>query len=329
VQNHIDNTVYMVYGFIDDVKLKPGNWSVKVVSYPQPAAYDNADQPYRYGGQGQPSDDNEDGYGEWITPDLAEGDLSPKLQCRLRPTPFQSHFLALNSTANYLSWLAIPDGCLGFFKAYKEMASYFVPSSLKFFFAEPPYSTRYPLKNHTPKAPKLSLGITPSRPREVPPKKTQGRGGCPEARPRQPAPSPGLEKRVTRELVQERLARLAHKQISLQKEYGIMEQKLQMVEFGVTGLEEVRTLVKRWKQVLAGLAKEDEGPTMVWQTRRQVGVEVEDRRPGEEVLLTFLAPREVVERFLADLRQEGLEVCEEPLIPGVAITCRLGARNLQ
>jgi hypothetical protein len=109
-----------------------------------------------------------------------------------------------------------------------------------------------------------------------------------------------------------------------------MEQKLQMVEFGVSGLEEVRTLVKRWKKVVAEMAKEeDEGPTMVWQTRRQVGIEVEDRRPGEEVLLTFLAPREVVERFLADLRAEVLEVCEEPLIPGVAITCRLGARSLQ
>ena len=54
-----------------------------------------------------------------------------------------------------------------------------------------------------------------------------------------------------------------------------MEQKLQMVEFGVSGLEEVRTLVKRWKKVVAVLAKEDEGPTMVWQTRRQVGIEVE------------------------------------------------------
>ena len=56
---------------------------------------------------------------------------------------------------------------------------------------------------------------------------------------------------------------------------------------------------------------------------------MEDRRPGEEVLLTFLAPKEVLERFLADLRAQGLEVTEEPLIPGVAITCRLGVRNLQ
>jgi hypothetical protein len=70
VQKDIDNTVFMVYGLIDDVKIKPGNWSVKVVSYPQPAAYDNADQPYRYGGDPDKTDDNEDGYGEWITPDL-------------------------------------------------------------------------------------------------------------------------------------------------------------------------------------------------------------------------------------------------------------------
>jgi len=103
-----------------------------------------------------------------------------------------------------------------------------------------------------------------------------------------------------------------------------MKQQLQMMEFGVSGLAEVRTLVTRWKKVMAGLAGE-EMPSMVWQTHRQVGIEVEDRRPGEEVLLTFLAPKEVLTRFLADLRQEGLEVMEEPLVPGLAILCRLGA----
>jgi len=109
-----------------------------------------------------------------------------------------------------------------------------------------------------------------------------------------------------------------------------MKQQLQMVEFGVSGLEEVRTLVTRWKKVVAEMAREEEeSPSLVWETHRQVGVEVEDRRPGEEVLLTFLAPREVLERFLADLRAQGLEVTEEPLIPGVAIICRLGARRLQ
>ena len=49
-----------------------------------------------------------------------------------------------------------------------------------------------------------------------------------------------------------------------------MQQHLEMVEFGVAGLEDVRTLVKRWKAVLAELARQ-EAPSMVWQTYRQVG----------------------------------------------------------
>jgi hypothetical protein len=58
-------------------------------------------------------------------------------------------------------------------------------------------------------------------------------------------------------------------------------------------------------------------------------VGLENRRPGEEVILTFLAPREVLARFLADLRAQGLEVCEEPFLPGYVLICRLGARRLQ
>lgn len=59
--------VYLAYGFIDDVKVKAGNWSVKVVSYPQPDVYKDADQPYRYGGKLDPTEENKDGWGEWIT----------------------------------------------------------------------------------------------------------------------------------------------------------------------------------------------------------------------------------------------------------------------
>ena len=53
------------------------------------------------------------------------------------------------------------------------------------------------------------------------------------------------------------------------------------------------------------------------------GVNVAGRpAAGErEVLLSFLAPKPVLERFLADLRQQGLEVCEAPLIPGILLTC--------
>ena len=75
-----------------------------------------------------------------------------------------------------------------------------------------------------------------------------------------------------------------------------MQQHLEMVEFGVAGLEDVRTLVKRWKAVLAELARQ-EAPSMVWQTYRQVGggsggPAGRGRRCG----LTFLAPKERARR---------------------------------
>jgi hypothetical protein len=82
------------------------------------------------------------------------------------------------------------------------------------------------------------------------------------------------------------------------------QQRLEMVEFGVAGLADIRTLLSRWKQVLAYPTREA-GPSLVMKTYR------------------------VLERFLADLKEQGLEVCEEPLIPGVVMTCRLKPRNLQ
>jgi hypothetical protein len=45
--------------------------------------------------------------------------------------------------------------------------------------------------------------------------------------------------------------------------------------------------------------------------------------------LIFLAPKLVLERFLADLKAQGLEIMEGPLVPGLAITCRLRAHSLQ
>ncbi len=107
-----------------------------------------------------------------------------------------------------------------------------------------------------------------------------------------------------------------------------MKQHMEMVEFGVAGLEDVRILLKRWKAVLAYPVQES-GPSMIMQTHRQVTVEVEDRRPGEEVLLSFLAPKEVLERFLADLRKPGAGGERRPPLPGVLLTCRLKPRNLQ
>ena len=107
----------------------------------------------------------------------------------------------------------------------------------------------------------------------------------------------------------------------MQKQEG-MQPRLEMVEFKVARLEDIRTLLLRWRQVLAEL--EDQArPHMVMRTYRGVGVEVEHRRPGMEVLLTFLAPREVLRRFKEDLRNQGYTVQEELLLPEVLSSCRL------
>lgn len=66
----VHDTVRYAYGFIADVKLKEGNWSVKVIVHPQPPFYLDAPQPLRYGGWWKPNPKidgpDEDGYGRWI-----------------------------------------------------------------------------------------------------------------------------------------------------------------------------------------------------------------------------------------------------------------------
>jgi len=101
------------------------------------------------------------------------------------------------------------------------------------------------------------------------------------------------------------------------------QQRLEMVQFMVAELSDIRTLLVRWKAMLAELQDRQPGLQGVMTTFRQVGVEVEHRRPGLEVLLTFLAPQEVLRRFKADLRSQGLLVQEELLLPGVLSACRL------
>jgi hypothetical protein len=107
-----------------------------------------------------------------------------------------------------------------------------------------------------------------------------------------------------------------------------MEMRLRLVQFGVAGLEDVRTLLSRWQAVLSRLAQET-SPASDLTAYRQVGVEVEQRLPGEEVLLNFLAPPALLERFLADLREQGLAYSEQEVIPWMLVKCRLKPRSLQ
>jgi hypothetical protein len=60
-----------------------------------------------------------------------------------------------------------------------------------------------------------------------------------------------------------------------------MQAGLEMVQFTVARLEDIRTLLLRWRQVLAEL-EEAARPSMVMQTYRGVGVELQHRRPGME-----------------------------------------------
>jgi len=98
---------------------------------------------------------------------------------------------------------------------------------------------------------------------------------------------------------------------------------LEMLQFTVERLEDIRTLLVRWRAVLAELKDTEAGLRGVIPTFREVGVDLQHRRPGLEVLLTFLAPREVIRRFREDLRDQGLTVQEELLLPGVLSACRL------
>jgi hypothetical protein len=69
---------------------------------------------------------------------------------------------------------------------------------------------------------------------------------------------------------------------------------LEMVQFTVERLGDIRPLLISWRKVLAELEDNQAGLQGVSPTFRQVRVEVEHRKPGMEVLLTFLAPREVL-----------------------------------
>ena len=107
-----------------------------------------------------------------------------------------------------------------------------------------------------------------------------------------------------------------------------MHMRLKLVQFGVTGLTDIRTLCTRWQAVLARLAQET-GSNPELEAWRQVGVEVEWRRPGAEGCLTFLAPPALLERFLDDLKEQGWAFSEEEVIPWMVVRCRLIPPSLQ
>ena len=107
-----------------------------------------------------------------------------------------------------------------------------------------------------------------------------------------------------------------------------MDMRLKLVQFGVSGLADIRILWTRWQAVLSRLGKEA-APAPDIAPYRQVGVEVEWRRPGEEVCLNFVAPPALLECFLNDLKEQRLAFSEEEVIPWMVVKCRLKPRSLQ
>ena len=94
-----------------------------------------------------------------------------------------------------------------------------------------------------------------------------------------------------------------------------MESSLCRLEFGISGLADLRFLYRAWDRLWA---TEDRGNADI-----MVYVVVDDRLPDEEVSLNFTATPEVLDRFLDLLEEEGLRFSRSVVIPGFLIMCRV------
>jgi hypothetical protein len=88
------------------------------------------------------------------------------------------------------------------------------------------------------------------------------------------------------------------------------------MEFKVASLADIRFLWKAWQRlvVLEGLKSSESA---------LVHVIVEDRVPGEEVKLCFMAAQEVLHKFLQSLKDSGLNFNCHELIPNILTLCRI------
>jgi hypothetical protein len=105
-----------------------------------------------------------------------------------------------------------------------------------------------------------------------------------------------------------------------------MQERLYHLEFGVANLNEVRTVVNVWEEMMADIFDQ-----MKFEFRRavtlsyysEVRVTIEDEPPHREVFLNFFAPKAMVEWFLKTLRDQGLRFTREVNKEESVIRCRL------
>jgi hypothetical protein len=89
-----------------------------------------------------------------------------------------------------------------------------------------------------------------------------------------------------------------------------------LLEFAVTCLADVRFLLKAWQRFLVreGMESSETSPACIT---------IEDRRPGEELMLCFPAARDVWSRFLQSIKDRGLKFTFQEPIPGMLCLCRI------
>ena len=95
-----------------------------------------------------------------------------------------------------------------------------------------------------------------------------------------------------------------------------MKSPMAMLEFGISGIDDIRSLIKAWKRYL-GIEGLDNTKSIL------VYVTVNDRQPEEEVFLRFCASQEVLDRFLDYLGEDGFQFSCTEFIPGLLTICRV------
>lgn len=99
------------------------------------------------------------------------------------------------------------------------------------------------------------------------------------------------------------------------------------LEFGVNDLDEIRLLVHEWEEILIDVFDQSEWDfqlhTALVTGFTIVRVTIEDRLPGQEVLLNFAAPEEIIIQFLDTLEAKGVVFQEQTIIPKMLMKCRM------
>lgn len=97
------------------------------------------------------------------------------------------------------------------------------------------------------------------------------------------------------------------------------------VKFGVADLDEVRTLVEGWGNVVETIltqtpAKKRDDLTPAYDTAWVIVNK--EQEAGQDVFLEILAPLHMIDQFFKDLRQKGLRFTQEFDTERCAIRCR-------